>query len=104
MHLAIVVALSLAIPSLCVAQNSKLTPEKRAQVEAAVSKFMASTHVPGLSVAIVENGEYEWSQGFGFADLENYVPASEHTLFRSGLDLQISYCYRRDGTLGARKA
>lgn len=84
MHLAIVVALSLAIPSLCVAQNSKLAPETRAQVEAAISKFMASTHVPGLSVAIVENGEYEWSQGFGFADLENYVPASEHTLFRLG--------------------
>jgi CubicO group peptidase (beta-lactamase class C family) len=33
-------------------------------------------------VAIVENGEYEWGTGFGFADLENNVPASEHTLFR----------------------
>jgi CubicO group peptidase (beta-lactamase class C family) len=43
---------------------------------------MASTHAPGLSVALVENGEYEWSQGFGFADLENNVPASEHTLYR----------------------
>jgi hypothetical protein len=43
---------------------------------------MASTHVPGLSVAVVENGEYEWAQGFGFADLENNVPASERTLFR----------------------
>jgi CubicO group peptidase (beta-lactamase class C family) len=30
----------------------------------------------------VENGEYEWGQGFGFADLENNVPTSEHTLFR----------------------
>jgi len=64
------------------AQDSKLDPAKRGQIEAAVSKFMASTHAPGLSVAVVENGEYEWAQGYGFADLENNVPVSEHTLFR----------------------
>jgi serine beta-lactamase-like protein LACTB len=43
---------------------------------------MADTHVPGLSVGVVENGEYEWASGFGVADAENNVPASEHTLFR----------------------
>jgi CubicO group peptidase (beta-lactamase class C family) len=31
---------------------------------------------------VVENGQYEWGTGFGLADLENNVPASEHTLFR----------------------
>lgn len=66
------------------AQENQLSPEKRTQIEAAVSKFMASTHVPGLSVAVVENGQYEWASGFGFADLENNAPASEHTLFRLG--------------------
>jgi len=45
---------------------------------------MSSTHVPGLAVALVENGQYEWGSGFGFADLENNSPASEHTLFRLG--------------------
>jgi len=64
------------------AQERQLSPEKRAQIEAAVAKFMASTHVPGISVAVVENGEYEWASGFGFADAENNAPASEHTLFR----------------------
>jgi len=43
---------------------------------------MASTHVPGVSVAVVENGEYEWASGFGLADVENNTPASEHTLYR----------------------
>ncbi len=81
-HLAILVALCSAVAARCGAQESKLSPNKRAQIEAAVTKFMASTHVPGLSIAIVENGEYEWAQGFGFADLENNVPANEHTLFR----------------------
>jgi serine beta-lactamase-like protein LACTB len=64
------------------AQQPKLSAEKHAQIAAVVNKFMASTHVPGLSVAVVENGDYEWADGFGFADLENNVPASEHTLFR----------------------
>jgi serine beta-lactamase-like protein LACTB len=63
-------------------QETKLDPAKRQQIEQAVSAFMSSTHTPGLAVAVVENGEYEWAQGFGVADLENNVPASEHTLFR----------------------
>jgi len=66
------------------AQESHLSPEKRSKIETAVAKFMSSTHVPGLSVAVVENGEFEWADGFGFADLENNSPATEHTLFRLG--------------------
>jgi CubicO group peptidase (beta-lactamase class C family) len=69
-------------PGICSAQQPQLAADKRAQIETAVAKFMSSTHVPGLSVAIVENGQSEWASGFGFADLENNVPASEHSLFR----------------------
>jgi CubicO group peptidase (beta-lactamase class C family) len=71
-----------ALSLVCDAQGHQLSPDKRTQIEAAVSKFMASTHVPGVSVAVVENGEYEWGSGFGLADVENNAPASEHTLFR----------------------
>jgi serine beta-lactamase-like protein LACTB len=79
----ILLAILMALYSgVCQAQNGKLSSGKLAAIDAVVSKFMASTHVPGLSVAVVENGEYEWAQGFGFADLENNVPVSEHTLFR----------------------
>ena len=77
-----VLFLFLSAASLAPAQESKLSPEKRGQIEAAVSKFMVSTHVPGLSVGIVENGDYEWASGFGLADVENNSPASEYTLFR----------------------
>lgn len=65
-------------------RDQSISSEKRSQIETAVSKFMASTHVPGVAVAIVESGAYEWGEGFGYADLENNVPASEHTLFRLG--------------------
>jgi CubicO group peptidase (beta-lactamase class C family) len=65
-----------AAANLAAAQESKLSPAKRTQIEMAVSKFMATTHVPGLSVAVVENGEYEWGGGFGLADVENNSPAN----------------------------
>jgi len=70
--------------SLAAAQAHELAAEKRTQIEAAAAKFMAATHAPGIAVAVVENGEYEWAEGFGLADVENNSPASEHTLFRLG--------------------
>lgn len=76
------VALSVLASSFGQSQETRLDPAKRHQIEEAVSAYMSSTHTPGLAVSVVENGEYEWAQGFGVADLENSVPASEHTLFR----------------------
>jgi len=65
-------------------QEVQLAPEKRAQLEAVISKFMATDHVPGVSVAVVEDGKEVWSTGFGMADLENFVPATSRTLYRLG--------------------
>jgi serine beta-lactamase-like protein LACTB len=71
-----------AAPKIASAQNGKLSTEKRAQIESSVSKFMAAHNVPGLSVAIVENSEFEWSEGFGKADLKKSLPVTSKTLFR----------------------
>src|SRR4029077_11121285 len=50
-----------------------------------ISTFMMSQlGAPGLSVAVVQNGEFVWSAGFGMADLENSVPATSQTLYRLG--------------------
>ena len=72
----------LLVAQAALADDPKLSPEKRAQIHAAVSKFMTSAHVPGVSVSVVENGALVWSSGFGMADLENFVPATENTLYR----------------------
>ncbi len=64
------------------AQSGQITREKRAQLETAVGHFMAASSIPGVSVAVVENGAEDWSAGFGSADLENLVPATSHTLYR----------------------
>lgn len=63
-------------------EHASFAPEKRIQIEGAVKKFMTTNRLPSISVAVVENGSYQWSSGFGMADLENSVPASSNTLYR----------------------
>lgn len=72
----------LSAAALVRAQDARVSPDERAKLEGAISKFMAANSVPGLSAAVVQNGEYLWSGGFGMADLENFVPATAETLYR----------------------
>lgn len=66
------------------AQQRKFPQEKRLAIEKAAASFISTNSVPGLSVAVVLDGEPRWSQGFGMADLENSSPATSSTLFRLG--------------------
>jgi serine beta-lactamase-like protein LACTB, mitochondrial len=66
------------------AQSKGLAADKRARIEKAASSFMAANSAPGISAAVVQDGELVWSEGFGMADLENFVPATASTLFRLG--------------------
>ncbi len=43
---------------------------------------MEAGSVPGLSVAVWAEGELQWAEGFGFADLEQRVPVEPETKFR----------------------
>jgi len=81
---AIVLAVFVLLPAPSVAQPGQIAPEKRMQLENAISRFMVANGIPGVSAALVENGSVEWSAGFGTADLENFVPATAHTLYRLG--------------------
>lgn len=83
-HTVLISAVLLFACAIATAQEHKLSSGKQSQIEAAVAKFMEVTHAPGVSVAVVENGELEWANGFGLADVENNVPASERTLYRLG--------------------
>jgi CubicO group peptidase (beta-lactamase class C family) len=77
-------ALFIGCASAAKAQQKSLPPEKRLQIEKAVSSFMSANSVPGIGAAVVLEGEAVWSAGFGMADLENSSPASASTLFRLG--------------------
>jgi CubicO group peptidase (beta-lactamase class C family) len=49
-----------------------------------VAEYMARRGVPGLSVALSKDGVVTWSEGFGLADVEQGVPVTTATRFRSG--------------------
>jgi CubicO group peptidase (beta-lactamase class C family) len=66
------------------AQDNSFPPQRRTQIEKAVSAFMTANSVPGISIAIVQNGQPAWSAGFGMADVEDSAPATSSTLYRLG--------------------
>ncbi|GAA3950891.1 serine hydrolase [Actinoplanes auranticolor] len=45
----------------------------RAKADARIQKHLTDAKVPGLSVAIVQNGQYRYLRGFGHADVANDV-------------------------------
>lgn len=59
-----------------------LSLEKSAKIEQAVTAFMSRLNVPGISIAIVTDNQLRWQQGYGLADLENFVPAKANTVYR----------------------
>jgi CubicO group peptidase (beta-lactamase class C family) len=61
-----------------------LPPLWAPSVHRAVTRSMARTHIPGLSLSVVQNGKLRWSAGYGLADVENRVPARSETVYRWG--------------------
>ena len=54
------------------------------RIDALVADSMEATQTPGSSVAIQYGGELILARGYGLADVENNVPATEHTVYRIG--------------------
>ncbi len=52
-------------------------------IERIISREMARQQIPGLSIAIGIDDRLVWKQAYGFADLENFVPVTTETRFRS---------------------
>ena len=44
---------------------------------------MEQLNVPGMSVAVINDGEIEWAKGYGFADKERNIPVTTETLFQA---------------------
>jgi CubicO group peptidase (beta-lactamase class C family) len=71
--------------NLATAQSApdKLTPAQLQTIRALIDKTMEAHKVPGATFAIGLNGQIAWSEGFGFADVENQVKASPDTAYRT---------------------
>lgn len=51
---------------------------------ALILDLMHRTGIPGITVAVSKDGLLIWSEGFGYADVENRVPVWPHTKMRIG--------------------
>lgn len=60
-----------------------ISPEKIKKIEQLITEKMSRDRVPGLSLAIALDGKLVWSNGYGFSDLENFVPVKAYTVFRT---------------------
>lgn len=54
------------------------------KVDDLVRAEMEKQRVPGLSIAVVQDGKVVKAQGYGFANLEHKVPATADTIYQSG--------------------
>jgi CubicO group peptidase (beta-lactamase class C family) len=68
-------------------QAAQRAPESPAAAIEKARAFLRENivpRVPGLSVAVAQDGKILWSEGFGFADLEGQRPVTTESRFRIG--------------------
>jgi len=61
-----------------------LTRERQAEFETYIASMLAKTNVPGAAVAVVQNGEVVYQQGFGVRELGGSEPVTPETLMMIG--------------------
>lgn len=68
------------------AGDSKVTADSKAlaELDGVVAKVIAEWKVPGLSVAVVQNGQVIYAKGFGYRDVEKKLPVTTDTVFAIG--------------------
>src|SRR5213593_4901827 len=76
--LAAVVVVTLALAQPPATQTSKVDFSKARQF---IQEQRVEWSIPSISVAVARRGEILWEEGFGWADRENRIPATEHTMY-----------------------
>ncbi|MEJ7606702.1 MAG: serine hydrolase [Bryobacteraceae bacterium] len=59
------------------------SPLKIAAIEKLITAEMSLRRIPGLSIAIGDASGQIWTNGYGMADLENFVPAKGLSVYRT---------------------
>src|SRR5512138_443546 len=54
------------------------------RVDAFVKAEMQKRKIPGLSIAVVKNGQITYAKGYGLANVELNVAAAPETIYQSG--------------------
>jgi len=77
-------SLVLAIALCSCQQGEKEEIKAHSELDTFIESKMKELHIPALSYAVIQNGEYISSGVYGFAEVELNAPANEHTLFNVG--------------------
>ena len=80
---ALIVSLGIFLGSSVAAQAQQIPAATVARIEQLITAYMSAHSAPGLSIALVVDGKMAWSNGYGLASVENYVPAKASTAFRT---------------------
>ncbi len=65
---------------------SKAEAEKQevsAHLDDRIPELMNMYNIPGISVALIKDGDVVWSKGYGYQDLAKNKPVNSNTLFRA---------------------
>lgn len=63
------------------------------ELEAQIPVLLKASHVPGLSIALVRNGEVAWARGFGVRKSGGNDPVDADTLFEAGSVSKTVFAY-----------
>src|SRR5262249_45102182 len=66
----------------CAGDHPAFSSELAENVGRMVGARREQLGIPGISAAIALDGQLCWTKGYGLADLENEVPATEKTVYR----------------------
>jgi len=74
---------AVALMASATASSSRAPAEKKRleRFEKQAGELRSRLKIPGLSAVILEDQKVVWVKGFGFADLENRIPATPDTLY-----------------------
>src|SRR5688500_20277710 len=78
-HSQTTLALILLLAINCFAQNGVST-----KVDEYMQTEMKAQQIPGVSLAVIKDGQIVLAKGYGLANVEHQVPAKAETIFQSG--------------------
>jgi CubicO group peptidase (beta-lactamase class C family) len=82
----VLMLLTVASTMASLAQSPVLRPADRTAIHRLnkdISKYMRLAQVPGLSVALIRNGQLAWSRGFGVTNRDTGQPVNDQTIFEA---------------------
>lgn len=68
----------------CYSMAQTSSSRKKAAIDSLIHSEMETQQIPGLSLVVVKNGEIDYVQGYGYANLEHNVPVKPETVFQAG--------------------